>query len=304
VTPEVRISVVIPSFNRRGILSRALRSVLAQSVAPLEIIVVDDGSTDGTPDLLAREFPDVCLIRQQRLGASGARNAGVAHATGDWIAFLDSDDEWAPSYLDRMSEAIRSTNGQAAFYFSNVAKPASPTNLDLWSQCGFVPPTGDGLSQDPSSWISMDRQPMLLPFAVFRKDAYRKSGGLWDKLTTGEDTHLFLKLGLCWPACAVSGEGGRVGEDDDPLNRLTRTHGAETARHWENVLLLNRDLLDRGPAMRKETRRLLLSRIADAHWRLFRLAMTRGDLLRGATQFIASISTDPRRLWHSAQKIW
>jgi glycosyltransferase involved in cell wall biosynthesis len=82
-------------------LARALRSVFAQSRVPDEVIVVDDGSTDGTADMVRRDFGSVRLLTQEHGGVSAARNRGIREANGEWIAFLDSDDEWAPNKLDR-----------------------------------------------------------------------------------------------------------------------------------------------------------------------------------------------------------
>ena len=94
------ISVVIPTYNRSHTLARALDSVIAQSVQPLEIIVIDDGSTDDTGTLVKSQYPDVKLYRQSNHGVSHARNRGIESANGEWIAFLDSDDAWYPGKLE------------------------------------------------------------------------------------------------------------------------------------------------------------------------------------------------------------
>lgn len=100
------ISVIIPTYNRCGSLRRALASVLAQTYAAAEVIVIDDGSTDTTADLLCTEFPQVTYFFQQNRGVSAARNAGIQLATGQWLAFLDSDDEWLPDKLSRQMELL------------------------------------------------------------------------------------------------------------------------------------------------------------------------------------------------------
>jgi glycosyltransferase involved in cell wall biosynthesis len=87
-------SVIIPSFNRCQVLTQALDSVLRQAVADLEIIVVDDGSTDDTAAMLARCYPQVRYVYQPNRGPAAARNTGIALASGEFIAFLDSDDIW------------------------------------------------------------------------------------------------------------------------------------------------------------------------------------------------------------------
>lgn len=94
------VSVVIPTYNRASLLGRALSSVLAQTLRPLEIIVVDDGSRDGTDELIRSQFPEVRYLRQDNRGVSAARNLGIEAAGCDWIALLDSDDEWLPGKLE------------------------------------------------------------------------------------------------------------------------------------------------------------------------------------------------------------
>ncbi|GAA1962049.1 glycosyltransferase family 2 protein [Agromyces allii] len=95
------ISVVIPTFNRGHLLDRAIDSVLSQTYRELELIVVDDGSTDDTGVVVERRRDErVSYIRQDNAGAPSARNRGVAVAKGAWIAFLDSDDEWDPELLE------------------------------------------------------------------------------------------------------------------------------------------------------------------------------------------------------------
>ncbi|MXW03976.1 MAG: glycosyltransferase [Gemmatimonadetes bacterium] len=99
------VSVVIPTYNREDRLPSAIRSVLEQTAPPAEIIVVDDGSTDGTPALV-RTFPGVRFLRQENQGVSAARNHGISAAKHDWIALLDSDDEWLPRKLERQWSAL------------------------------------------------------------------------------------------------------------------------------------------------------------------------------------------------------
>lgn len=100
-----RFSVVIPAFNSAATLARAIESVRAQTWPAHEILVVDDGSTDATAEVAAG-FDGVRLIRQKNSGVSGARNAGAAAATGDWLAFLDADDWYAPDRLRLHAEWI------------------------------------------------------------------------------------------------------------------------------------------------------------------------------------------------------
>lgn len=99
------ISVVLPTYERRELVLRAVESVLSQTRPADEVIVVDDASTDGTAETLAT-YPVRVLRQPERLGVSAARNRGVAAAVGEWVAFLDSDDEWRPEKLEEQLAAL------------------------------------------------------------------------------------------------------------------------------------------------------------------------------------------------------
>jgi glycosyltransferase involved in cell wall biosynthesis len=101
------VSVVIPTHNHAHFLAQALESALGQTRAPLEVIVVDDGSTDATAEVLASFADCIRLIRQPQRGVAAARNAGAASAVGDYLAFLDADDVWLPHKLERQTAHLR-----------------------------------------------------------------------------------------------------------------------------------------------------------------------------------------------------
>jgi glycosyltransferase involved in cell wall biosynthesis len=101
------ISVIIPTYNRCDCLVRALRSVFCQTLLPDQVIVIDDGSEDETRVLIARYFPQVIYHYQSNQGVSAARNKGLQLASHEWIAFLDSDDEWLPDKLQVQLEALK-----------------------------------------------------------------------------------------------------------------------------------------------------------------------------------------------------
>jgi len=105
----MKISVVIPTYNRKKYIKRAIDSVIRQSYKPFEIIVIDDGSTDGTYELIKQSYSSsqISLEKQINNGVSSARNKGVKLAKGDWIAFLDSDDEWFENKLELQAREIK-----------------------------------------------------------------------------------------------------------------------------------------------------------------------------------------------------
>jgi glycosyltransferase involved in cell wall biosynthesis len=109
VKPAFNISVVIPTYNRAPVIERAIKSVLAQSRPPDEVIVVDDGSADGTRKIIEAKYGGlVKYVYQDNRGVSHARNVGIKLATGNWIALLDSDDEWKPEKLEFQLTALAS----------------------------------------------------------------------------------------------------------------------------------------------------------------------------------------------------
>jgi glycosyltransferase involved in cell wall biosynthesis len=131
------VSVVIPTYNRVHLLERALSSVLSQTAPVHEVIIVDDGSTDGTAEYVARLSEQDCrviLLRQVRGGASSARNRGIAHASGSLVAFQDSDDEWHPEFLETLLR-YHAAPGVVAFSSmmtvdpSGTAKAAFPNEI-------------------------------------------------------------------------------------------------------------------------------------------------------------------------------
>jgi glycosyltransferase involved in cell wall biosynthesis len=109
------VSVVIPAYNRAHCVAAAVESVFAQTFKDVEIIVVDDGSTDGTGKVLETFGNCVRLIHQSNGGVSSARNTGVRAARGKWVAFLDSDDRWYPDKLGRQVAALEKYNSKVCF---------------------------------------------------------------------------------------------------------------------------------------------------------------------------------------------
>jgi len=117
----MKVSAIIPAFNRKDYIKRAVDSILAQTVPVDELIIVDDGSTDGTAGAVEAWYGSkVRLVRQENTGVSGARRRGIQEARGEWIAFLDSDDEWMPERNAQLLHAAGLVPSDVAWIFGDL----------------------------------------------------------------------------------------------------------------------------------------------------------------------------------------
>lgn len=116
----MQISVVIPTYNRLNTIKRCLDSVINQSSTADEIIVMDDGSSDDTSSIIQQHYPQVSLLNQSNKGVSAARNRGIQSARYDWIALLDSDDEWLPGKLETIRKAHHQNPQEILFHSDEI----------------------------------------------------------------------------------------------------------------------------------------------------------------------------------------
>jgi glycosyltransferase involved in cell wall biosynthesis len=287
------ITVVIPAYNRARLIGRAVESALDQTVQPAQIIVVDDGSTDDTSEVCQAYSRSVQYARQKNSGASAARNAGIRLASQPWIAFLDSDDYFTPSHLERMRTAISETAGKALFYFSDLQLPESEGGGTLWEATGFRPNAPFHLTNDASPWVLFKRQPTMLQSCVIGKRALESVGGLDESRTVGEDSYLFCQLGIGGIACAVSGIGCVQTSDDLSNVRLTvdnpqgsEKYLAEQCSRWRDVLSWKR--------LPSEYSRLIAYNLAGAHFGLGKVMWRSGRRVEAMSHFLLGSQADPQ----------
>lgn len=184
MTPTV--TVVIPTYNLASLLPEAIASVRAQQWPNLEIIVVDDGSTDDTESVLgglARDG-DLLLLQQENAGAAAARNLGIAEARGEWIAFLDADDFWLPGKLTTQFEALEKRPNAAFSYTDVTLRLSSGEENDL--QCGTA--------GRPLLTQLLGGNLFATPTVVVRRDCLHEVGLFDARLRTGEDWDMWLRL--------------------------------------------------------------------------------------------------------------
>lgn len=187
-------SVVIPLYNKERQIAGTLRSVFAQTCADYEIIVVDDGSTDGSAAVVeSLHDPRIRLIRQANAGVSAARNLGIAEARGEYIALLDADDEWHPEYLATIAALIRKYP-QCDVFATNYSHVDSngktfPTTLRK------IPFDGDdGILYNYFEVASVSSPPICSICITARKEAFQSVGGFPLGIKSGEDLLTWARL--------------------------------------------------------------------------------------------------------------
>lgn len=235
------ISVVIPVYNRFDRLKYAVESVLYQTLPVSEVILVDDGSIDETPEVLPRYIAEnaawrerVRYFHQENQGPNVARNAGIAQAKGEWLAFNDNDDLWLPQKLEWQFRALEKFSGQCeacitdAWFMNN---PSMKTTLFQLTGKRHTEPIG--IIEDPLKYM-LEKDPVLglhpvwLQNLVCRTDLVRRVGGFDPKLRFGDDDDFAFWLGCETKFCFVN----------LPMVLIDRTPPAQrhigASQNWDN----------------------------------------------------------------------
>lgn len=227
------ISVIIPAYNRAELIGATLRSLLAQTLSATEIIVVDDGSTDGTARI-AQEFGGpVRVVRQANAGPGAARNRGFEESSGDFIHFFDSDDIAIPNKHEVQLNILEETGADIAYgpwvKGKITATTFKPENHVL-QQGGL--PKGDLIKALLTDWS-------MVPHAcLFRREIVEKSGGFPEDLLVAEDQLMFLNC-LLSGATLVHSPGTLELYRTGDIGKITESPAARDrrARDWAKFLL-------------------------------------------------------------------
>jgi hypothetical protein len=188
------VSVIIPTFNRAAFVREAITSVLAQDYAPLEVIVVDDGSQDDTPAVLHDYRAQILSLRQEHAGVSAARNRGVAASHGALVAFLDSDDLWLPQKV----------SAQVALFTQQPQAQACYTD-EIWLRRG-VRVNPRLIHAKHAGWIFLQSLPrcIISPSSIMlRRLLWERLGGFDESLPACEDYDLWLRLTAVEPVALL-----------------------------------------------------------------------------------------------------
>ena len=192
---EPTVSVVIPTYNRAGTVAAAIMSALEQRDIPDEIIVVDDGSSDETRDVLAAFGDRIIAVHKENSGVSGARNAGIARATGAWIAFLDSDDLWYPERIAILRRDVRATD--AGVHVANVDITSGAYRHNMFELTHFHFPNDNTRKYD-SGLEALLHYPFTSGVAV-RRAWIERSGAFDISLSIFEDFDFLTRMSFLGP---------------------------------------------------------------------------------------------------------
>ena len=199
--PDLAVAVVVPVWNRAGLVLRCLQSICAQTLIPQSVVVVDDGSTDGTADSVdawVREHGGalgITLLRRPHAGAAAARNAGLATiGEASFVAFLDSDDCWPADFLARAAAAL---GHQSAAVAASADRLRINMRQERRTLDSLIP-----LARDPTKWM-FNRGAGVGSSTVFRVAAVRAAGRYPEQVATGHDCVLFCRVALlgAWLHC-------------------------------------------------------------------------------------------------------
>jgi glycosyltransferase involved in cell wall biosynthesis len=181
-------SVVVPTYNRLNFLTKAIESIRDQTYDGYEIIVVDDGSTDGTPDYLATAGNDVKWLRQENKGPAAARNLGAAKASGSYIAFLDSDDVWLPWVLATVHEVILQHKEPSLICVRTMEFEGSMPDIAR----------DELMVESFHDFLGTSCGPSYVAGGAFliKRCVFERIGGFDEDMTAGEDVDFFLRAGL------------------------------------------------------------------------------------------------------------
>jgi len=192
------VSAIIPTYNRASFISDAVDSVLKQTYANVEVIVVDDGSTDATLEQLTKYGSRIRVVTQDNRGPAGARNRGIAMSSGELIAFLDSDDLWLPSKIDRQVALLQRVGQSVPCCLCNITMRWRNKEFTSFEVAWLNPPLEEGL------WLNVD-DVLATRFVLFnqgiivRRPVLERLGGFDESIRFLEDYDLPLRLSLEGP---------------------------------------------------------------------------------------------------------
>lgn len=240
-----KTSVVIPCYNNASTLARAIQSALNQTLPPVEVVVVDDGSTDGSKDVAESFGSAVIYERQQNRGPAAARNLGVQNATGEFLGFLDADDLWQPEFVARCNEFLR-THLNCIAVSTGLSFVQSDGSFAYGPADCFDGNKPIGLPRVLESFFAFWAQHnhVCTGSVLMRREAILQVGMQNESLRTGEDLEFWALLGThgkwgfipepLWVCDSDRASGGRRGRLEKDRSRM---EAVPSMHQWEARIL-------------------------------------------------------------------
>ena len=194
------VSAIIPAFNRELTIARSVKSALSQTYDNLEVIVVDDGSSDGTVEVLGQFEGRIALFRQQNGGPSMARNLGASKSHGAILAFLDSDDEWLPDKIEKQVRMMQAYGPSMPCCICNASytEGQRPSAKNSFKLAGLSSPFEVAVLANPVEVLTSTFV-LFNQVAAIRREAFERIGGYNEKLRLLEDYELSLRIATLGP---------------------------------------------------------------------------------------------------------
>lgn len=239
---NVQVSVVIPTYNRASYVTLAIESVLAQSYQDCEIVVVDDGSTDGTRDVLEPYRDRIRYLYQDNNGVSSARNAGIEEAKGKWIAFLDSDDEWLPDKLEIQMQQAQNYPHVCLHVANMLLINPQQGEIDYYHKIGFDKIIGKfRLVERPLIYLL--QYTFAFPSTVVAKKSALLNARLFDEeISLHEDTDLFYRVSIEGPWCIYGSPLIKKFRRNEPSSINLSIKTAHQSYHYKTIVKIQERL--------------------------------------------------------------
>lgn len=285
------VSVVIPAYNAASTLDAAIRSVLRQTLPASEIIVIDDGSTDRTREVAVPFCPEVQYAQQQNAGPASARNRGARLARGEWLAFLDSDDQWLPCRLKWQIE--RSMEYPEFALWCGENRPLLLPGVPVNDEEDHRPSNGAVLPLRLEDFVQGN--PVATSTVLVNRAAFFSAGGFDEQFRGPEDYDLWMRMAARWKLAKI----------DAPLSLFRHTRGSlsmDDRSFLPQVLRVLEKAFARDGAF-AEHPEWRLTALATQYWSASWMAFNRGDRGRALRLWFIAFTRNlaakkrPRRRW-------
>ena len=229
---EPTVSVIIPTYNRAHLITRAIRSVLDQTYGDFELIVVDDGSTDNTEGIVnGFNDPRIRYIRHDKnRGVAAARNTGIKAARGSYIAFQDSDDEWLPAKMEKQLQAFKNASPKVGVVYSGIWRIEGNKRKHI----GYHDKKG---KEEDLCHNLLKKSFIYIPSAVVRKECFTKVGMFDGEISPADDWELWIRISKYYHFKYVKGPLTRVYFTPDSLS----SHMDEYVQAYQIILIKHED---------------------------------------------------------------